>query len=274
MDRIAKGVVITGASGGLGRAIAVAYVTNFSNEDIHFIISGRRTDELVATQEQVMSKRANGQTITCKHVVADLSDASDMASVAKQLFDFGDIQLKSVVFINNAGSLGPVRPIGDALHSADEYVKAFNLNVTSSCFLTSEFVRHLSSASYQPQSQDVTIVNISSLAAVQAMDCKGVYCAGKAARDMYHKVLAEQVKTSSNRTYHILNYAPGPLDTPMQTILRAGADTPAHIQSVFMDMFQKQQLIDPIVTANKMVFILQRGLFENGGHVDFYDVEM
>ena len=92
---------------------------------------------------------------------------------------------------------------------------------------------------------------------------------------MYEQqVLAEQVKTSSNRTYHILNNAPGPLDTPMQTILRAGADTPAHIQSVFMDMFQKQQLIDPIVTANKMVFILQRGLFENGGHVDFYDVEM
>ncbi|RYY89807.1 hypothetical protein EON63_00015 [archaeon] len=89
-------------------------------------------------------------------------------------------------------------------------------------------------------------------------------------------MLAEQVKSSpaSHRTYHILNYAPGPLDTPMQTILRSGVDTPLHVQTVFMDMFKNQQLIEPYTTACKMVFILKHGLYENGGHVDFYDVEM
>ncbi|RYY89806.1 SDR family NAD(P)-dependent oxidoreductase [archaeon] len=141
MTRAAKGVVITGASGGLGRAVALAYATNFPDEDIHYILSGRRVDELKVTEDLIIQRKTESQQITCKHVFADLSDVSDLANVAKQLFDFGAVQLNSVVFINNAGSLGPVRPIGDDMHTADEYIKAFNLNVTSSCFLTSEFVR-------------------------------------------------------------------------------------------------------------------------------------
>lgn len=71
------------------------------------------------------------------------------------------------------------------------------------------------------------VVNVSSLCAVQAFDSWGIYCAGKAARDMYHSVLAqEQTKkqesgaTASAEKILVLNYAPGPLDTDMQKEIR------------------------------------------------------
>jgi sepiapterin reductase len=76
------------------------------------------------------------------------------------------------------------------------------------------------------------VVNVSSLSAVQAFDSKGIYCAGKAAREMYHAVLAQELANQaavtvegsaggiSARKMLVLNYAPGPLDTDMQKELR------------------------------------------------------
>lgn len=55
------------------------------------------------------------------------------------------------------------------------------------------------------------IVNISSLCAVQPFKSWGLYCAGKAARDMLFKVLADE-----EPNILVLNYAPGPLDNEMQ----------------------------------------------------------
>ena len=76
------------------------------------------------------------------------------------------------------------------------------------------------------------VVNVSSLCAVQAFDSWGIYCAGKAARDMYHAVLAQELTKQaaatvegtaggvSGRKMLVLNYAPGPLDTDMQKEIR------------------------------------------------------
>ena len=69
-----------------------------------------------------------------------------------------------------------------------------------------------------------SVVNVSSLCAVQAFESWGIYCAGKAARDMYHAVLAQELsKRSGDNTGSkilVLNYAPGPLDTDMQKEIR------------------------------------------------------
>lgn len=57
----------------------------------------------------------------------------------------------------------------------------------------------------------IEVINISSLCAVQPFKSWGLYCAGKAGRDMLFRVLAAE---EPNVT--VLNYAPGPLDNDMQ----------------------------------------------------------
>lgn len=66
------------------------------------------------------------------------------------------------------------------------------------------------------------IVNVSTLAAIQAFPSFGIYCMAKAAREMFHKVLAEEQKSTPENGIKVLNYAPGPLDTDMQTQIREG----------------------------------------------------
>ena len=54
----------------------------------------------------------------------------------------------------------------------------------------------------------------------QPFESWGIYCAGKAAREMFHKTVAAEQKDKA--TFRVLNYAPGPLDTDMQREIREG----------------------------------------------------
>ncbi len=74
-----------------------------------------------------------------------------------------------------------------------------------------------------PSATELVIINISSLAGIQPFASCGIYSMGKAAREMFHKVLAEEHKVK-NSGVKVLNYAPGPLDTDMQKQIREGPD--------------------------------------------------
>ena len=129
------------------------------------------------------------------------------------------------MFVNNAGSLGSLCKLGDVTDMA-MLRRTVDLNVTSFLWLTSRFTRlahslHGSSAaggaeegvgaasgagsgagagsdgtSAAASGAPSTIVNISSLAAVQPFATWGLYCAGKAARDMTSQVLAAEAAGS------------------------------------------------------------------------------
>lgn len=118
-----------------------------------------------------------------------------------------------------------------------------------------------------------SIINISSLAAVKAFETWGIYCAGKAARDMFHKTLAEELKVSNiNRTVKVLNYAPGPLDTNMQKEIREGKLVDKNTQEFFQNMKKENQLVDPLESATKLITTLLSRPFENGDHLDYFDL--
>ena len=90
------------------------------------------------------SEKGAGFT-TCSIHNADLSDIKSLAMNSESLFRGHDSipgdSYNRYIFINNAGSLGPLHHIGELPVSSVEYLEqlstAVNLNVTSSCFLTS-----------------------------------------------------------------------------------------------------------------------------------------
>jgi sepiapterin reductase len=136
------------------------------------------------------------------------------------------------------------------------------------------------------------IVNISTLAAIKPFVNWGVYCATKAGRDMISQVIKEEAALEQVLCHNIslcsfflidppslqnpdrvktLNYAPGPLDTDMQTIIRATDD---HVpqRDAFRKMHDEGTLIKPDVSAGKLIALLVSRTFQSGSHVDFYDI--
>lgn len=137
-----KAIIITGASRGFGRAIA-ASSSKLLTSSCHFVLSGSNEEELRRTEELVVKSRPEGAIITTEVVVADLSHTSRLAAASAALFDhFADSSdFDEIIFYNNAGSLGPLAPIGSEAQSLESMTTAFNINVTATCFLTSELIK-------------------------------------------------------------------------------------------------------------------------------------
>ncbi|KAL1444248.1 hypothetical protein MTO96_029934 [Rhipicephalus appendiculatus] len=108
-----------------------------------------------------------------------------------------------------------------------------------------------------------TIINISSLAAVKPMAGAGIYCTGKAARQMYMRIIAAE-----NPTVTVLNYSPGPVDTAMQRALHHGVK---EIAEVAKGIVESGTLLTPEATSLKLVNILGTRDFQSGDHVDYFD---
>jgi sepiapterin reductase len=171
------------------------------------------------------------------------------------------------LLINNAGSLGELTPI-DSISSLAKLQSIINFNVTSAMWLTSQFVKHFAAISPASNEPNV-IVNVSSLAAIKPFETWGLYCAGKAARDMFTATLA--LEKSADDTWKTLNYSPGPLDTVMQEEIRNSTGCHAEHRETFKSMHTQGQLVDPAVSAEKCINIILQNQYTTGSHVDFYD---
>uniref|UniRef100_A0A6I8N0M7 Sepiapterin reductase n=1 Tax=Ornithorhynchus anatinus TaxID=9258 RepID=A0A6I8N0M7_ORNAN len=93
----------------------------------------------------------------------------------------------------------------------------------------------------------------------------GLYCAGKAARDMMFRVLAAE-----EPDLRVLSYAPGPLDTDMQEEARTLTKDP-DLRQTLLQLKQSGGLVSCEDSARKLLELLFEDTFESGAHVDFYD---
>ncbi|KAL0113778.1 hypothetical protein PUN28_012712 [Cardiocondyla obscurior] len=110
-----------------------------------------------------------------------------------------------------------------------------------------------------------TIINITSLYAIQAGIGCGQYCSVKAAREMYFKVFALE-----NPDVNVLSYSPGPVDTDMfKTVCKNLSDTKA--KEKFNEMREKKTVLTAEQTVNRLVQILKEHKYNSADHVDYYD---
>ena len=70
--------------------------------------------------------------------------------------------------------------------------------------------------------------------------------------------------------WNILNYAPGPLNTKMIEDLLSDGNTHSNIKNAFEDMKGKNQLLDPMESARRLIDILGKP-FKSGDHIDYFD---
>ncbi|XP_065058929.1 sepiapterin reductase-like [Rhopilema esculentum] len=250
--------LITGASRGFGRSTAVAFAKQCRfHEGSVMILMGRNEQWLNETKRLV--NQANC-LVSVEIVLCDLENLDTLNECISHALGVNCKEFATAILVNNAGSLGEIKvPVKeqDSLSLARRY---FDLNITSVFHLTSKFVAAF-------KSSKKFVINISSLAAIQEMQFMSFYCSGKAARDMFHKCLA-----CEETEIRVLNYAPGPMETAMSMNIQQNCGNEAS-REFFKAMREKNSIIQPDTSADKLVRILRKNEYKSGDHIDFYDFQ-
>jgi len=98
-----------------------------------------------------------------------------------------------------------------------------------------------------------------------------VYCAGKAARDLFHSVLAKEESAGGVANVRVLNYAPGMCETAMSEELAESDRLDSELSTVYRTALSGKTMVRPKDTAEKLVGIIERNEWRNGDHIDFWD---
>jgi NAD(P)-dependent dehydrogenase (short-subunit alcohol dehydrogenase family) len=198
-----KSVMVTGASRGLGKALALAA----AREGASLALCARGGEALEAVAEEC---RNLGATVIA--VIADVSDQSDVERfAATSLERFGGID----VLINNAAELGPtpVPQLTDAPSSALEHV--LRANVLGPMRLTQAVIGGMLLRN------SGLVINISTDAALIGYEGVGLYSASKAALDALTRTWSAELHHTQVR---IISVDPGDMNTVMHMDADPGAN--------------------------------------------------
>lgn len=259
-------LVITGASRGLGREIAKAFFCDLapSFERTSIALIARSKVGLEETERIILEQPIHSINIDTVLLVADLADLDSLDASLDEIFasirDIG-ADYDRMIFINNAGTVGHVGPSIES-PSLKDMQKHIDLNITARLWASVRFARF----ACRHTSAQTTIVNISSLTALQAFPTLALYSAGMAARDSYHAAMAKELEDFAD-TVRILNYAPGPLETDMTNEIRQSEQLDTDLRPQY-----DKKLLDPFDSARVLVKLVTENNFESGAHVDYYDV--
>ncbi|WP_454689763.1 SDR family oxidoreductase [Achromobacter aloeverae] len=234
-------VVLTGASRGIGAALARV----LAKPGVRLITLARRTDP-----ELQAYAAAQGAALT--QIDADLSDLAAAGAAADRIAAELPRDAGRYLLINNAGTVHPVAR-GDQLEDAGAIAAALNLNVGAVMLLTARFL-----AATQGLPADRRVLNISSGAGRNPNPGWGVYCATKAALDMYTRVLKQEQGAGGAR---VVSLAPGVVDTDMQGAIRASDPAAFPALSRFQDLHASGKLSAPANVAAQIAAYLDRDDF-------------
>jgi 3-oxoacyl-[acyl-carrier protein] reductase len=203
-----KVAVVTGASKGIGAAIAVSLGAEGAAVVVNYASSKAGADKVVAA-----ISGAGGRAIAVQADVSQPADIGKLFSESKQAFGKVDI------LVNNAGvyEFGPLENV-----TAEHFHRQFNLNVLGLLLTTQEAVKHFTPAGG-------SIVNISSVVGRHPLPGAAVYSATKAAVDAVTKSLAKELGPKKIRV-NSLN--PGMIETEgLHAAGFAEGDFRKHIES-------------------------------------------
>ncbi|XP_041982318.1 sepiapterin reductase [Aricia agestis] len=251
--------VVSGASQGIGRAIAVEVAKLLGPKSVMLLLA-RNKQELAITAS--LCESPNVKVIPTS-IDLGVATEAEMSVVLKQaLKGYSPEDFANSLIFHNVGSLGNLAVETFRMENVEELRQYYDLNVFKVISLNTQFLKI-----FEDVEDRVIIVNITSLCAIKPMGGMAYYCSGKAAREMYFKVLAEEKKN-----IRVLNYAPGPVETAMIDYIVSEAVN-ENLKDVFNSFKNQGSLLKPEITAKKCVKVLLAGKFGPGEHVDFFDDE-
>lgn len=198
MELSGKTALVTGASRGIGRQIAIELAKAGASVAINY-----KTDQAGAIETLQAIRQADRYGITIK------ADVSDYESVRHMLDDIVQKLGKIDILVNNAGISHIGLFIDTDINLWDNILNT-NLKGTMNC--CHAVLRHM-----LPR-QSGSIINISSIWGNAGAACEAVYSASKGGINAFTKALAKELGTCGIRVNAI---APGVIDTGMNNWMSA-----------------------------------------------------
>lgn len=198
--------IVTGASRGIGRGIALALAASGSRVAINYNASA---DAAQAAADAVTE--AGGAALI---VQADVANADDRQRLLDETVErFGPVDL----LVNNAGVAPHVRR--DVLEmTADSYDRLMHINLRGPLLLTQIVARHMiEHRDHYSDAAPPAIVNISSISAEVASPSRAEYCISKAGMAMMTQVFAARLAEHNIGVFEI---RPGLTATDMTTAVK------------------------------------------------------
>jgi benzil reductase ((S)-benzoin forming) len=229
--------IVTGASRGMGEAIALACAAR--GEQVLGLSRGHCTALAAAGAEQW---------------AVDLSEAAPVAQrLGEWLRARRDQPMSSVRLINNAGVIAPLRDLS-RIDAADT-LQALRVGLEAPALLCAAFI-----AATADWAVPRRVLNISSGLGRRAMAGSASYCAAKAGLDHLSRCLALEEAARPNGA-RVVSLAPGVIATDMQVQLRGADPTEFADRSAFVAMHDSGQLLSPEAAAGRVLAFLDRADF-------------
>ena len=209
-----KVAMVTGASQGLGRALALAY----AREGAMLVINSRNYESIRDVVEEI-----HGLGVEVLGIGADVtssSDVEDLVNVAVEHYDRID------VLVNNAGLLGPRVAIEE--YPEDEWRRVLDANLTGPFLLSKAAIPYMR--------EGASIVNVTSGVSIEGRAEWGAYSVSKFGMEGLTQILAAELK---DRGIRVNSVDPGGMRTGMRAVAYPDEDpttriTPEENTAVFL----------------------------------------
>ena len=186
-----KVALITGASQGLGRALALAY----AREGASLVINSRSEDSIKPVTQEVENLGADVLSVP-----ADVANAEDVYKLVDAAVDrFGKID----ILVNNAGLLGPRVAIEE--YPEDEWRRVIEANVDGPFLVSKAAIPHIPEGG--------SIINLVSGVSVEGRAEWGAYSVSKFALEGLSQILAAELGERGIRSNAV---DPGGMRTDMR----------------------------------------------------------
>lgn len=242
--------IITGTSRGLGESLAKQLMTT---GNVTFCISRNKNESLI--------QLADENNVTLEYIPFDLFQVDMLESLMQGIFSRIDhSNIESLVLINNAGILAPIKPA--ELCTSKEIITNTHINLTAPMILVSSFIALAANIKANKQ-----IINISSGAGKKPYHGWSSYCSAKAGLDHFTRCVGLEQSTQANPV-RILSLAPGVIDTEMQREIRATPKEQFHDLDRFISLKEDGKLQDADTVARFVIDLLKNDERQNGEILD------
>ena len=213
-----KVAVITGGGHGIGRVIGL----RFAAAGASVVVSGTSQAALEQTARDIQEH--GGRAIAVPADVAD--EAAVERLIARTLDECGRID----ILVNNAGIAGPTAPVTQV--TREDWDRTMAVNLTGAFLCAKHALPHMINQ------QSGRIINITSIAGLQAYALRSPYCASKWAMIGFTQTLAEEAGRY-NITVNAI--APGPVRGPrIENVIRNRA---AQMNAAYEEV--ERQYVEP-----------------------------